>query len=140
MPADYQEQYARNFIAASEANRMRGEALEVAVAAATDGSLLGSVGLIKLDFANLRGEVGYWIVPHARGRGVATAAVRLISGVAFHALGLERLDLLAATGNDASQRVAERTGFRREGVLRSYLANKEGGRDDAVMFGLMRKG
>ena len=95
--ADYQDQYARNFIASSEANRMKGAALEVAVAAVGDGSVLGSVGLIKLDFANARGEVGYWIAPQARGRGVATAAVKLITGVGFDRLGLMRLDLLAAT-------------------------------------------
>ena len=140
VPADYQDQYARNFIASSEANRMKGAALEVAVAAVGDGSVLGSVGLIKLDFANARGEVGYWVAPQARGRGVATAAVRLITGVGFDRLGLMRLDLLAATGNEASQRVAEQAGFTREGVMRSYLATKEGVRDDAVMFGLVRNG
>jgi RimJ/RimL family protein N-acetyltransferase len=54
----------------------------------------------------------------------------------FQSLGLERIDLLAATENPASQRVAERCGFTREAVLRSYMRSKAG-RDDMVVFGLL---
>jgi RimJ/RimL family protein N-acetyltransferase len=82
--------------------------------------------------------VGYWVAPQARGRGVATAAVRLLSAAAFEQLDLIRLDLIVAVGNVASVRVAEKAGYTREGVMRSYLATKKNGRDDAVMFGLVR--
>jgi [ribosomal protein S5]-alanine N-acetyltransferase len=70
-------------------------------------------------FVNLggvrRGSVGYWLLPDARGQGLATRAVRLISRWAFEDLGLARLQLLAEPWNVASQRVAERSGFQREG-------------------------
>ena len=62
--------------------------------------------------------------------------MRLITAWGFRSLGLERIDLMAATGNPASQRVAERCGFTREAVLRSYLVGREG-RQDMVAFGLL---
>ena len=138
VPAGYEEEYARQYINGREESRRLGETLDMAVADAHDLAMLGSVGLVKFDAVNRRGEVGYWVAPHARGRGVATAAVRLLSAAAFEQLDLIRLDLIVAVGNVASVRVAEKAGFTREGVMRSYLATKEHGRDDAVMFGLVR--
>lgn len=91
-------------------------------------------------FVNLgdarRGTVGYWLLPEARGRGLATRAVRLISRWAFTELDLARLGLLTEPENDASQHVAERSGFRKEGVLRSY-AEVDGRRVDFVVFSLL---
>ena len=83
--------------------------------------LLGSISLMRLAWEHRRGEVGYWLAPAAAG-GPRHARRRLICRWGFAALGLERIDLLAATGNLASQRVAERAGFTREAVLRSYIA------------------
>jgi RimJ/RimL family protein N-acetyltransferase len=62
--------------------------------------------------------------------------VRLVTGWAFATLGLARLQLTCAPDNLASQRVAERCGFTREGVLRSHMAFK-GGRRDTVVYGLV---
>jgi RimJ/RimL family protein N-acetyltransferase len=97
--------------------------------------LLGSISLLRPDWEHLRAEVGYWLAREARGQGHATRAVRLICAWGQAALGMERVDLLAATENLASQRVAERCGFRREAVFRSYMRGREG-RLDMVAFGL----
>ena len=59
------------------------------------------------------GYVGYWILPDVRGRGIATRAVRLISGWAMRELGLASLALTTDVANERSQAVAERSGFRR---------------------------
>ena len=83
-----------------------------------------------------RGSVGYWLLPEARGRGLATRSVRLASHWAFRSLGLARLALLTEPANEASQRVAERAGFRREGLLRSN-AVVDGRRVDHVIFSLL---
>ena len=101
--------------------------------------LLGSISLMRIRTEDARAEVGYWLSAQARGRGHATRAVRLICRWAFAALGLERIELLAATGNPASQRVAERCGFEREAVLRSYLRGRNG-RHDMIAFGLLSAG
>lgn len=65
-----------------------------------------------------RGSVGYWLLEEARGKGRATRAVRLMAAWALPAMGLGRLQLHTDLENVASQRVAERAGFTREGVLR----------------------
>lgn len=80
--------------------------------------------------------MGYWVAPWARRRGVATAALRLLSLWAIDHLQLQRLQLTVFPGNDASQGVAARVGYRREGVLRSYVEHK-GRRRDLIMFSLL---
>ena len=90
-----------------------------------------------LDWEHRRAEVGYWLALDARGRGHATRAVNLICGWGFEILDLERIELLAATGNPASQRVADRAGFTREAVLRSYMRGRDG-RQDMVAFAMLR--
>jgi RimJ/RimL family protein N-acetyltransferase len=72
-----------------------------------------------------------------RGRGVCTRALRLLAGWAFQELDLRRLELVTDPDNLASQRVAEKAGFRREGVLRAYLIDRDGSFRDAVMFSLL---
>src|SRR5690348_11734305 len=91
---------------------------------------------MRFSWPHARAEVGYWLARDARGQGHVTRAVRLISSWGVRHLGLERIDLLAATGNPASQRVAERCGSPREAVLRSHLLGR-GGRHDMDRFGLL---
>jgi RimJ/RimL family protein N-acetyltransferase len=101
----------------------------------TDGSILGGITLRHFD--PMRGviEVGYWLFPEARGRGLATRAVRVVTREAF-ASGLERIEANVRIGNDASVRVLERAGFTREGVKRRLLRHGDG-RVDATLFSLL---
>ncbi len=137
VPYNYRETDARGFMFARYDAVLNATAAPFAIVSAADhDELLGSVSLLRLAWLNLRGEVGYWLAQPARGRGHATRAVLAICRWGFEALGLERIDLHAATGNAASQRVAERCGFTREAVLRSYLRGKDG-RQDIVVYGLL---
>jgi RimJ/RimL family protein N-acetyltransferase len=98
------------------------------------------LGLISLRIAERDpglAAVGYWLRAEARGRGAASVAVQLIARWAFNELGVQRLELTTAPENVASQRVAERAGFTREGVLRGLQATKNNGRQDSVMFSLL---
>ena len=78
-------------------------------------------------------ELGYIVAPAARGRGVATAALRLLTDWAFSELAALRLELLIGVENQASKRVAERCGYEREGVLRSTHL-KQGIREDVEIW------
>jgi ribosomal-protein-alanine N-acetyltransferase len=98
--------------------------------------LLGGGSLNNVDLEQGRAALGYWLAPQARGRGVVTHAVRLIARWAFDDVGVARLELTCGPDNRASQRVAERCGFTREGVLRSYMPFR-GGRRDTVVFSLL---
>jgi RimJ/RimL family protein N-acetyltransferase len=104
-----------------------------AIADPDSDELLGGIGFDKVVPSRGQAEIGYWVGPWARRRGVATAAVRALSE---HALGhgLDRLELLTHWDNAVSQRVAMAAGFQREGVRRSVLPDRDGGRDDLVAF------
>lgn len=137
VPENYGETDARMFLLQRYDLLHSGARAPFAIVAASDDNLLlGSASLMRLVWEQARGEVGYWLAREARGHGHATRATRLICSWAFESLGLERIDLLAATGNAASQHVAERAGFTREAVLRSYMWGK-GERQDLVAFGML---
>jgi RimJ/RimL family protein N-acetyltransferase len=88
---------------------------------------------IRIERAPGRGDIGYWLGPAGRGRGLMTRAVTLLAAHGFDTLGLARVTIRVATENVASQAVAERAGFVREGVLRSYDELK-GRREDHVVY------
>jgi RimJ/RimL family protein N-acetyltransferase len=137
VPYPYGSSDARAYLLQRHDSLHAGIAAPFAIVSATDRDhLLGSISLMRFAWQHSRAEVGYWLAKEARGRGHVTRAVRLITAWGFRSLGLQRIDLMAATENPASQRVAERCGFTREAVLRSYLQAKEG-RQDMVAFGLL---
>ncbi|HVP75226.1 MAG TPA: GNAT family N-acetyltransferase [Gaiellaceae bacterium] len=89
-----------------------------AVTDLANGRVLGSIGVRWSDPGDV-GEVGYWLRADARGRGMASRALVLVSRWALSHEGVVRLQLRAAEENRASRRVAEKAGFRLEGVLRA---------------------
>jgi RimJ/RimL family protein N-acetyltransferase len=119
------------------ANRLRasGAAARFAIVGADDDRFLGQVG-VRIDWLRVSGETFYWVAAAARRRGVAVTALGLVSRWALGSLGLQRLELFTDPRNRASQRVAERAGYVREGTLRSYQPFK-GRRMDAVVFSLL---
>jgi RimJ/RimL family protein N-acetyltransferase len=133
VPAPYGETDARAYMLQRYTGPEAGIAAPFAIVSADDTQLLGSISLMRIDWDHLRGEVGYWLAAEARGAGHTTRAVRLICEWAFETLGLERIELLAAIENPASQRVAERSGFIREAVMRSMWVGRDG-RHDMVSF------
>ena len=137
VPQTYTAAEARAYVRVREDEPRADRRAPFAIVAADDSDrLLGSISLMRFAWEQQRGEVGYWLAADARGLGHATRALRLICEWGFKTLPLERIELLAATGNAPSQRVAERAGFTREAVLRSYAAAKDG-RQDMVVFALL---
>lgn len=90
-----------------------------AVLDAGSGTLLGNAGIRWVDRPDGLAMVGYWLLPAARGRGVATAAIRAVTAWGVRTAGARRIEIAHAVGNDASCRVAERCGFPAEGTLRA---------------------
>ena len=127
VPSPYTEEDARAFVAGATEGSF-------ALVDARTGELLGSIGVRPV--GDGIGQIGYWITREARGRGVATRALRMISEWAFETLELARLQLITQPENRASQRVAETAGFQREGVLRAY-AELKGRRPDFHMYSLL---
>jgi RimJ/RimL family protein N-acetyltransferase len=113
-----------------------GAVARFAVADAASDELLGGTMLFDIEWEDLRAEVGYWVVPAARGRGIAVHALRLTARWAFESLGLKRLQALTYPENEGGQRVALRAGFVRDGTLRSYFEDDRG-RHDVVVLSLL---
>lgn len=104
---------------------------------ATDGRLLGGVGFHGFDANNGKAEIGYWVRSSARGAGVAVRAARVALSDRFAHTPTERVELIIAVGNTASQRVAEKLGASREGLVRRRLLLAHGPAD-AYLYGLLR--
>ncbi len=101
------------------------------------GRFLGGVGINFINRVHQMANLGYWVRTSTAGRGVATSATRLAARFGFERLGLERIEIVAAVDNIPSQRVAEKAGAVREGVLRKRLLIR-GEPQDAVLFSLVR--
>jgi len=97
---------------------------------------LGRVGLNQISHTHRMANLGYWVRSSCTGRGVATAATRLIAQFGFAVLRLQRLEILIEVSNLASQRVAEKAGAQREGTLRKRLFI-HGKAVDAVVYSLI---
>ncbi|XP_022138097.1 uncharacterized protein LOC111009349 [Momordica charantia] len=104
-----------------------------------DGRPVGAISVTANSAARDRcgGELGYVLGSNFWGKGIATAAVKLVAERIFEERPeLERVEALVAVENLASQRVVEKAGFHREGVLRKYGVLK-GKTRDFVMFSLL---
>jgi RimJ/RimL family protein N-acetyltransferase len=113
----------------------RAECRAFAIVDAAD-AFLGLALAAHIDGEAREAELGYMLAPGARGRGVATEALRQLSAWAFSTLGAHRLQLLISVENQASSRVAERAGFLLEGVLRSLYV-KQDLRSDTEVWSLL---
>jgi RimJ/RimL family protein N-acetyltransferase len=97
-----------------------------------DGEFLGLGLFVRIEREGRQGEIGYVVAPAARGKGVATRTLRLLTDWGFAELGLERIELWIDTTNRRSELLAERVGYVREGVLRSYWFKEDLRRDFGV--------
>ncbi|GAA3763443.1 GNAT family N-acetyltransferase [Plantactinospora mayteni] len=100
-----------------------------AVVAERTGEPVGQVGLREIRLDQASAELSYWVLPAARGRGVAVRAVRAVQAWVFEGLGLHRLDLRHSTVNRASCRVAGKLGYEVEGTLRRAWRHADGWHD-----------
>jgi RimJ/RimL family protein N-acetyltransferase len=153
LPSPYTLADAERFVVESRRRLAAGDRARLAIADAATGELLGSISL-DLFMERQTAEIGYWVKKEARRRGVALSAARLVVPWAFDEVGVERLEILTYPGNAASQALAKKLGFRREALLRGFLAVEPGKdragraeplpdgslppRDDQVQFALLK--
>ena len=133
---EYSADDARRWLEAQGPAFAHGTAYEFAIVSA-DGRYLGGCGLNQIDALNRRANLGYWVRTGATRQGVATAAVGLLRAWGFANTNLERLEVVVAAGNVASEGVAQKAGATREAVLRHRLLIG-GVPRDATMFAFVR--
>lgn len=137
IPQPYGEADALEYVEATAMAWREGTGATFAILG--DGSEpVGSIGMRVIEDENAIVEVGYWAAPQARGRGLTTRAVKLISRWLLETVGAQRVQLRADVLNLASLRVAEKAGFVREGVLRASGYNVRQGRPvDYAVYSLL---
>jgi RimJ/RimL family protein N-acetyltransferase len=124
--------FPRAWLARYVEGRRDGTREAFAIVDTTDGRFCGLAVAPRIDRVTRTVELGYVVAPHARGRGVATAALRLLTRWAFTELHALRLELLISLDNEASKRVAENVGYVREGVLRSLHFKQDRWEDSEI--------
>ena len=135
IPVPYTEADARRFILMTLQAWHDGTSYEFAIVDAATDRFIGSIGLHLGPNPRLH-AVGYLVAPAARGRGVASRALRLVTRWGFEHIDIERLALWTLPGNAASQAVAENAGFRFEGLARNWTLDRDDRPTDAVMYSM----
>lgn len=136
VPVPPPEGFAATWVAAYEQGRAEGVREGFAILDASDGAILGVALAPRLDTEGRTAELGYAILPSARGRGVATAALRDLTAWALDVWGALRVELLISAGNEGSRRVAAACGYVHEGTLRSTHF-KQGRREDTEIWSIL---
>ena len=137
VPWVYSEPAAREWVRRQHEKRRQGKALVLAVTQDREGRALGMVALSAVAETPTHATLGYWLVPAARGQGLALPATRAVTRWAFAELKLRRIELAIEPENAASHRVATRLGATKEG-LRRESHEAEGRRWDMVIYSLLR--
>jgi len=117
IPWPYERRHAVEWVEESQRCWADGVRASFVMIDVSTGALVGNVSLVRLDPDRSVAEVGYLVKNTARGRGFAPRAVNLLVPWVLHDLGYRRLELQTDVRNRASQRVAEKAGFRREGEV-----------------------
>ena len=114
----------------------KGRVYEFAIFDTKDGTIIGGCGINGINKVDKHANLGYWVRTDRTGQGVAPAATLLLAKWGFNTLKLNRIEILVATGNQRSLRVAEKVGAKREGVLRNRILIRDKAYD-AVMHSLI---
>ena len=111
VPRDYSSDAARGFVKARLDAAARGEALSFTIRALESERAVGAVNLSTFDWDRRTARIGYWLVRPARGQGLATRAVGLLTKWAVAELGLREIEVRVEPTNHESLRVAEVCGY-----------------------------
>lgn len=132
----YTENDARNWLESLIRNWQNGREYTLGIFLVDTGEFLGSICIESIDFVHRFANFGYWVKKSAIQKGIATTATKLTAKFAFDILKLARLEIFTDLNNIPAQRIAEKIGAKKEGILRKR-AFHHGSRHDAVMYGLL---
>jgi RimJ/RimL family protein N-acetyltransferase len=135
LPWPYERRHAVEWIEESARCWADGSRASFVIVDTVTGEHLGNIGLVRIERDQNVAEVGYVIKREARGRGIAGRAVGLVAPWVLRDLGFTRFELQTDVRNHASQRVAEKAGFTREGEVEAPERCRERS-ERMVMFSL----
>lgn len=131
VPVPYTREIADLWVRTSPQKYLERE--KISLAGVRNGELVLSVSLHNIHEFDHVGEIGYWVSPSARGEGLASHAVEMLTEFAF-AIGFRRLTAITLPENQASQKSLLNAGFELETVLRDAMTRRDGFQTNAVLF------
>jgi len=137
IPANYQMANAEHYVRERSPNGFTMQT-EIQLVLEYDGKFAGALSFHTLVLDEAKTEIGYWITADARGRGIATAATKLLTGYGFETIGFHRIEALVVESNQPSIRVLSNAGYIQEGVLRDKSCCGDGTRENMVLFAALR--
>ncbi len=138
IPANYQMANAEHYVRERSPNgfTMR---TELQLALEYDGKFAGALSFHTLDLDSGKAEIGYWLTADVRGKGIATAATRLLTEYGFESIGFHRIEALVVASNVPSLKVLKNAGYMQEGIKRDACYHGDDGtREDMVLFAAIR--
>jgi len=138
MTDEYSREHAEDWVRYAVAAWEEGTDYEFIIMDREDGSIAGSCGISEISRKYLMGNVGYWVRASRLNLGAARQAVQLLQEFGLEDLGLNRMEIVVAPGNEPSQRVAQAAGALYEGNLHQRLRVGETVHD-AEMYALLRR-
>ncbi|HUW88694.1 MAG TPA: GNAT family protein [Candidatus Paceibacterota bacterium] len=132
LPFPYTTENAKWFISDFAPERQHGGTGLVS-AIDLDGKFAGVIDIKRAEWRGRSCEISYWTSPWARSKGVSTSALVILSHWIIQEMGFQRLEVRVAPGNLASQKVAEKAGFVREGIARNAGFTNHG-RIDLIIY------
>jgi [ribosomal protein S5]-alanine N-acetyltransferase len=101
----------------------------------TEAMFCGVISFHSISLANHAAELGYWIAAPARGKGIGTAAAKLITEYGFTTMGFRRIEALVDVENEASKALLASAGYHLEGIMRKKVTRADGSQKDMALFG-----
>lgn len=136
VPTPYERSMAEDFVRESDTAYRNHVSLSFAIE--VDEVFAGTIGLHSIQLGDHLAEVGYWIEQSFRGKGICTEAMKVLSDFAIDVMGFRRLEALADFDNVASQRVMERAGYTRDGLLRNRATKRDGRQIDMALYSMVK--
>jgi len=134
-----QMQSVANFVYyISDTKRRAADKTDFGYAIIIDKNIVGRIGLHHINQHNKIAEIGYWLADDQQGRGIITRCCTALINHGFTQLGLNRIEIKCATGNEKSRSIAEKLQFKQEGILReAELLN--GKFIDLYLYAMLKK-
>jgi RimJ/RimL family protein N-acetyltransferase len=137
IPANYQMANAEHYVRERCPNGFTMQT-EIQLVLEYDGKFAGALSFHTLVLDEAKAEIGYWLTADARGKGIARAATKLLTGYGFETIGFHRIEALVVESNKPSLKVLANAGYEQEGILRDKCCGADGSRENMVLFAALR--
>lgn len=136
VPFPYEREHAEDFVRSAAINYLNHKAVVFAIE--VDGIFAGAIDLHSISLGDHCAEIGYWVEKSHRGKGICTAAVKLLSDFALNIMALRRLEALADFDNVASQKVMASAGMVLDAVLKNKVTKPDGRQIDMALYSMIK--